>query len=126
MFSAEIINREDRDKTLSQGKTFCQIGIPITFSIQDLEKKFPSIEIDFTIIRDDKKDKLITDKTELIDRKMSVKYYNPSIGTSGPINPVKLLSNEKYIVNLIYRVETLKNSDFCEFSYEFFLTNKNE
>jgi hypothetical protein len=62
--------------------------------------------------------------SDLVEKKITVTYYNPGIGLSGLKEPMIILENDTYFFKVIFNTNVLNNSDTYQLSIEFFIENK--
>lgn len=124
MHKIKYTGRNDRHISLHQGSTFCKLGTIISFELSDELSFYLPIKIDFTIKKDYLKKSLSTELSEFINDSLTVTYYNPAAGTSGPVEPISLLENDQEIFKLAFQVNKISNSDLVKLSYEFLSETK--
>ncbi len=123
MWKIKLENRDDGLKTLLHANTFTSLNKILTFHLSYNEDAKP-VEINFISKRDKDKKNYATEISDFVDKKTTITYYNPGIGSSGLTEPMIILQNDDYYFKAMYLLNMVNNSDTYELSIEFFIQKK--
>ncbi len=120
MFEVKSLGQNNPNKiTLLNGLTFGFIGLPLFFEVRH-EKIETNLLVEFTVNNDEKKksNEFVANKIE--NNVLKLYYYNPSIGTSGLVQPISIVQLDSELFALIFYIDYLKNSETYRLTYEFY------
>lgn len=124
MWEIELSKRDDALTTLLFHSTFTKLNQILTYKLAPQSEVIDGVEIKFVSKKDTNKKDYYIEISDLIDKQITVTYYNPGIGLSGLKQPMIILENDTYFFKLIFNTNALNNSDTYQLSIEFFIENK--
>lgn len=124
MWKIELSKRDDALKTLMFNSTFTKLDQVVTYKLAPEKEIIDGVEIGFVSRKDTTKKDYYIEISDLVEKKITITYYNPGIGLSGLKEPMIILENDTYFFKVIFNTNALNNSDTYQLSIEFFIENK--
>jgi hypothetical protein len=124
MWKIKLANRNDSLETISFYSSFTGLNKVLTFSLEPEDQAHHPIEISFVTKKDKNEKNYFIQTGDLIDRNMTITFFNPGIGLSGLKEPMIILENETYFFKVMFNTNLLKDSDSYLLTIEFFIQNK--
>lgn len=112
--------REDLRQSLGAYTTFNSVDKFIWF---DLKQTQPDerVTLAFIVKRDTSKDSFLTEwSSDPAKGTLTVIYYNPGPGSSGPLSPAVFADDGKHIFSAMFYVE-MSHADYYKLTIEFFI-----
>ena len=119
MFYVKEVANDNGLIPIMNGITFFTLGENVNFELGFKDNAFEPTVVSFTSMDDKSRSKLEIKTGELVDRKLQVIFYNPSIGSSGFAEPMGILQNEKFRICMMIHVERFNKSETCRLTYGF-------
>ncbi|MGZ2368603.1 DUF6864 domain-containing function [Ancylomarina sp. YFZ004] len=124
MWTIKRTKRDDSKKVLLSESTFCSLDQVLSFELSIDDNTHVPIEINFIVKKDKQQKKFLTHSSELTNRELTITYYNPGTGSSGPLKPLTILENDLYYFKVIHQTTMTANSETYLLTIEFFIQNK--
>lgn len=124
MWNIELTDRNDSLETLNFHSSFTSLNKTLSYKLSPSGNRADNIEINFITKKDKDKKEVFIEASGLVDKKMTIIYYNPGIGVSGLIEPLIILENEDSFFKVMFNTTLLNNSETYLLSIEFFIQKK--
>lgn len=124
MWKIKLSGRNDSLETIGNYSTFTSLNKVLSFEMNAEEEEYAPVEVNFVSKRDDEKKNFYIETSKMIDRSITVTYFNPGIGSSGLTEPLIILENDIYYFKVMFNTNMVNNSETYRLSIEFFVQKK--